>query len=117
METTPDALTDLAAWFPIVILAASVLLGSEAADKVKKALPAILSIVVAVVYFIVDTWPGFGAELLVSVGALMALSYKGYDALNSILQLLPGGKGLNDLTGPGAPRMRGPEGAPMPEEG
>jgi len=106
METT-GTLTDLAAWFPLVVFAASILLGSEAAAKIKKALPAILSIVVAVVYFIVDTWPGFGTELLVSVGGLMALSYKGYDALNAILQLLPGGKGLNDLTGPGVPALRG----------
>lgn len=106
METT-GTLTDLAAWFPLVVFAASALLGPSAADKIKKALPAILSIIVAAVYFVVDTWPGFGTEVLVSVGALMALSYKAYDALDSILQVLPGGRKLNEMTGPGVPALRG----------
>ena len=91
----------LAAWFPLIIFATSAVLGPEAADKVKRALPAALSVLVAVIYFIVDTWPGFGAELLVTVGALVALSYSGFDAVNNLLKLLPGGRGLTTLTGPG----------------
>lgn len=93
--------TGLLALFPVVILASSIVLKPEAAEAVKRVVPMVITGVVSVLYFAVDTWPGLGWDVLVSVGGLLVLATGAYDPIAALLKLIAKGRGLNDLTGPG----------------
>ena len=93
--------TGLLAMFPLVILVSSVLLKPDAAEAVKRVVPLVISGVVSVLYFAVDNWPGFGWDVLVSVGGLLVLATGAYDPIAALVKLVAKGRGLNDLTGPG----------------
>ena len=81
------------------------MLVAQASDKVKAVLPAAVGVIVAGIYFVVDTFPGFGADLLVEVGALIALSMRLYEPLSGLIRIVSDlfgrEKELNELTGPG----------------
>jgi len=87
--------------FPLVIMVSSLLLKPEANENLKKLLPLVVSLIVSVVYFIAESWPGFGRELVVNIGLLSALAMKTYDPISAALKLVTAGRGLTDLTGPG----------------
>jgi hypothetical protein len=91
---------ELMALFPIVILVSSLVLGPGASDRLKKLLPGLVTIAVSVIYFLVDTFPGFGVQVVASVGGLSVLATQLYPFLSSVIETVTG-KTLNQLTGPG----------------
>lgn len=105
VEQINDIEVGLIALFPLVILISSLVLGPAASERAKAILPAAVGIIVAVIYFIVDAFPGFGADLLVEVGALVALAMRLYEPLSAIIRVVTGlfgrERSLNQLTGPG----------------
>ncbi len=100
-----DIEVGLIALFPAVIGISSLLLSPKASQKVKAVLPAVVSLIVAVIYFTVDTFPGFGADLLVEVGALVALSMRLYEPVSGLVRIITDlfgrERGLNEITGTG----------------
>lgn len=96
-----DVEPGLMALFPLVILVSSLLLKPSAADKVKQVMPLVVGLIVSVLYFVTGTWPGMSQEVLVSVGALIALASKLYDPISALSKLIFAGRGLNSITGPG----------------
>lgn len=95
----------LVGMFPLVILISSLLLSPAATEKVKVLLPAVVSLIVAVIYFVVEAFPGFGEDLVVQLGLLIGLAQTLYNPVSALVKLLTGWfgreRGLNEVTGSG----------------
>jgi len=97
-----DVSVKLAAFFPWVVLVSSLLLSPGHHAAVKRLVPGLVTVLTSVVYFVVNGWPGLGAEVLTGIGTLSALSLTAYQPVSALLELLVG-RSLNGITGPGLP--------------
>jgi len=99
-----DLAIKLAAFFPWVVLVSSLFLSPRHCDAVKKLVPGVVSLVVAIVYFVLQGWPGLGAQVITGIGALSALAITTYEPISALIFLITGGRQtLNSVTGPGLP--------------
>lgn len=100
MEQMPDLEAGLLSLFPLVILISSLLLKPDAQKRVKEVFPAVVGLVVGIVYFMATAWPDSMSVVIASIGGLITLATKLYDPISALVELSTS-KRLNELTGPG----------------
>jgi hypothetical protein len=102
-STDPLGVTvQLAALFPWVILASSLVLSPDHHAAVKRLIPGAITVIASGIYFVVEGWPGLGTEVVAGIGSLAALSLTAYQPVSALLELVTG-RTLNRITGPGIP--------------
>jgi hypothetical protein len=85
---------------PVVVFAASLLIGPDAAESLKRVIPGLVTLIVSVVYYFAQNMPDVTTELVASIGLLGAVSNRVYEWLNAATKLAFG-RSINQLTGPG----------------
>ncbi len=109
IQTVPELIDELelnlAALTPAVVLISSLILSPEASARVKALVPTIIAGIVTVASFLLTETP-LGTtqgvtDALAGFVMLTALAVSLYKPLSSVVSVLTGGSGLNDVTGPG----------------
>lgn len=99
-DTDANLEVTLLAMAPIVVLLATIVIGPEAGDAVKRLIPGVMTGLVAVVYYLGTNFPGVDGWLATNVVLLGTMTNRVYEWINGATQLAFG-KRLNELTGPG----------------
>jgi hypothetical protein len=78
----------LIALFPAVIAVSAFLIRPGAREEIKRIVPFVVGLITAIFYFIVDAFPGWGPDLIVEIGALVALATKLYEPASAMVKLI-----------------------------
>lgn len=97
----PGVEAQLLALAPLVVVAASLVLSPAASERLKKLVPGLISVLACLAYWVLDAFPESNSAVLSGVLALGAVSNRAYVWLDAAIGLAAGGKGLNEITGPG----------------
>lgn len=78
----------LLALTPIATLISGFLLRPSAADAVKKAAPAVIAVIMSVIYFMADAFPETTSGLIANLLVVVVMAQKLYDPLDGFSELI-----------------------------